>query len=308
MYGLPLAPDSGTFIVSFLHEKGNHTFSTVTHKETGTVESVTIAAGGSSCANAGTLAAAGGGGGSGFAASFTISAGAINSVTITNKGEGYVYEPILWIDSGGTGCTGYNLVPAVKSAGDFIGSASSTVSGKYQVSPLLVEGRGLNASYFSNVWLHGEPAVKRVENAIDFDWGNGPVTPFAADRVSVVWEGVTQIEQAISQPLGGLRAGVRKVDIVLPGSSCTSDGTLGATGGGGSGFSAEFSIAGYIGVDGKFATGINKITITNMGSQYTLPPTIFIATGGSGCKDFRFDAILSSTNGIDTMFYAETDG
>ena len=148
LYGLPVAPDAGTFVVSFLHEKGNHSFSAITHKEDGTVESVTISAGGSSCTAGGTLAAAGGGG-SGFAALFTVSGGAINAITITNKGFGYIYEPILWIDSGGAGCTGYDLEPVIRPVGDFVGAASTTVSGKYQASPLLIAGHGLNASYFN---------------------------------------------------------------------------------------------------------------------------------------------------------------
>ena len=307
MYGLPLAPESGTFVVSFLHEKGIHSFTSTTHKEGGTVESVTIAAGGSSCAAAGSLAAKGGGG-SGFAATFTISGGAINAVTITNKGEDYMYAPILWIDSGGTGCSGYALVPVMAPAGDFNGAALTTVSGRYQISPLLIEGLGLTASYFNNVWLHGDPTMERVDPMIDFDWGNGPITPFAADRASVRWEGVIQIEPSAYQPVSGLRGGVRAVDVVLPGSGCSSDGTLTATGGGGLGFEASFTVAGYVGADGEFATGIDKVVVTNPGSQYTSPPSLSIATGGTGCQSFRLDALLSSTLGIDTDFFVETDG
>lgn len=307
LYGLPLAPESGAFVVSFLHEQGIHSFTTVTHKEHGTVESVTISAGGSSCTAGGTLAAKGGGG-SGFAAAFTVSGGAINAVTISNKGEGYIYAPILWIDSGGTGCSGYNLAPVMAPAGDYNGAASTTVSGRYQVSPLLIEGRGLRASYFNNVWLHGEPAVERVDSAIDFVWGNGPVTPYAADRASARWEGVIQIEPSAHQPVSGLRGGIRTVDVVLPGSGCSSDGTLTATGGGGSGFEASFTVAGYVDADGKYGTGLDKVVITNPGSQYTSPPALSIATGGAGCQNFKLDALLSSTLGMDTDFHVETDG
>ena len=307
LYGLPLAPDSGTFVVSFLHETGNHTFSSVGHKAGGTVESVTIAAGGSSCTAAGTLGAKGGAG-SGFAASFTISGGAINSVTVTNTGEGYIFEPILWIDSGGAGCTGYSLQPVIAPAGDYFFTAVTTVSGKYRASPLLVDGRGLNASYFNNVWLHGAPAISRVDRTIDFDWGNGPITPHAADRASVRWEGTIQVSPSIPQAVAGLRGGVRKVDVISPGTSCTADGTLTASGGGGSGFEASFSVASYIRADGTFATGIDKITITNPGSQYTSAPDLTIATGGAGCTKFRFLPLLSSTNGMDVTFYSETDG
>jgi len=307
VYGLPLAPESGTFMVSFINHKGTHSFSAITHKQGGTVETVDITAGGSSCSAGGTLAAKGGGG-FGFAAAFSVSGGAISTVTITNQGENYVYAPILWIDSGGSGCNGYALAPDMAPAGDFTGAAVTTVSGKYRVSPLLIEGGGLNASYYNNVWLHGEPALKRLDHAIDFDWGNGPVTPFAADRASVRWEGMIQIEPAIPVPLSGLRGGVRKIDVVLPGLSCSSDGTLQATGGGGVGFEASFTVAGYFGVDGKYATGIDRIFITNPGAKYTSAPALSIASGGSGCKDFRLDALLSTTHGIDTVFYAETDG
>ena len=307
VYGLPLAPDSGTFVVSFLHEKGNHTFSSIGHKAGGTIESVTISAGGSSCIAPGTLGSKGGAG-SGFAASFTISSGAISSVTVTNTGEGYIFEPILWIDSGGEGCTGYSLKPVLRPAGDFFFTAVTTVSGKYRPSPILVDGRGLNASYFNNIWLHGEPAVSRIDHTIDFDWGNGPITPYAADRASVRWEGVIQVEPGIPQAVAGLRAGIRKVDVILPGSGCTNSGTLTATGGGGSGFEASFTVAVYIRADGTFATGIDTITITNPGEEYTSAPALTIATGGTGCTNFRLDPVLFSINGMDTMFYSETDG
>jgi hypothetical protein len=314
VYGQPVAAASGTFVVSFLHENMNHTFSAITHKESGTVESVTIAAGGSSCGAGGTLAAKGGGG-SRFAATFNVSGGTIDSVTVTNKGEGYIYAPILEIDSGGDGCAGFTFAPVIKGAGDFVGTAVTTVSGKYQVTPLLIEGSGLNASYFNNVWLHGDPEIKRVDTAIDFDWGNGPITPFAADRASVRWEGMVQIDREIaSNPVSGLRAGIRKVEVVLPGYGCTlsgngeGGGTLLANGGGGSGFAASFTVAGYVRGDGTVATGIKDVIITNPGEEYSSPPALSIATGGTGCAGFRLDAKLSSTRGMDTVFHVETDG
>lgn len=294
-------------MVSFLHEQGIHSFTTMTHKEQGTVEDVTISAGGSSCAAGGTLAAKGGGG-SGFAATFTVSGGAINAITITSKGEGYKYAPILWIDSGGTGCSNYDLAPVMAPAGDYNGAAITTVSGRYQVSPLLIEGRGLRASYFNNVWLHGDPAIERVDSAIDFDWGNGPVTPFAADRASARWEGVIQIEPSAHQPVSGLRGGVRAVEVVSPGSGCSSDGTLTASGGGGAGFEASFTVAGYVDANGRYGVGIDKVTIINPGSQYTSIPGLSIASGGTGCQNFRLNALLSSTLGMATDFYVETDG
>jgi hypothetical protein len=83
---------------------------------------------------------------------------------------------------------------------------------------------------------------------------------------------------------------------------------LTATGGGGSGFEASFTVAVYIRADGTFATGIDTITITNPGEEYTSAPALTIATGGTGCTNFRLDPVLFSINGMDTMFYSETDG
>jgi hypothetical protein len=67
-------------------------------------------------------------------------------------------------------------------------------------------------------------------------------------------------------------------------------------------------VAGYVRGDGTVATGIKDVIITNPGEEYSSPPALSIATGGTGCAGFRLDAKLSSTRGMDTVFHVETDG
>lgn len=44
---------------------------------------------------------------------------------------------------------------------------------------------GIYAEYFNNVFMDGIPEVSRVDKTIDFNWGNGLITPDGADFVSV---------------------------------------------------------------------------------------------------------------------------
>jgi len=46
---------------------------------------------------------------------------------------------------------------------------------------------GIYAEYFNNVFMDGIPEVSRVDKTIDFNWGNGLITPDGADFVSVRW-------------------------------------------------------------------------------------------------------------------------
>jgi beta-glucosidase len=51
-------------------------------------------------------------------------------------------------------------------------------------------GRGLFAEYFNNLELQGEPALARVDEAVDFDWGDGPPAEgVGKDGFSVRWTG-----------------------------------------------------------------------------------------------------------------------
>jgi hypothetical protein len=64
--------------------------------------------------------------------------------------------------------------------------------GDVTVSVVLARRGGLWAEYFNNAFLHGVPALSRVDNYLDFDWQEGLVTKEASDFVSVHWYGKLQ--------------------------------------------------------------------------------------------------------------------
>ncbi len=50
--------------------------------------------------------------------------------------------------------------------------------------------KGLLGEYFTNQELHGEPAVRRIDSTVDFDWGDGsPAQGIGVDSFSVRWTG-----------------------------------------------------------------------------------------------------------------------
>lgn len=52
------------------------------------------------------------------------------------------------------------------------------------------ETKGLKAEYFNNMKLEGKPAVVRIDESIDFEWGEGLPHPFInTDKFSVRWTG-----------------------------------------------------------------------------------------------------------------------
>ena len=53
---------------------------------------------------------------------------------------------------------------------------------------LLTQG-GLLASYYDNTWQLPPSSLTRIDAAIAFNWGSGPITPTAVDYVSVRWQG-----------------------------------------------------------------------------------------------------------------------
>jgi hypothetical protein len=65
-----------------------------------------------------------------------------------------------------------------------------TRSGAYGLSVTLARGGGLSADYFENVWFFYTPVMTRVDAQVNFDWGEGSITPTAADYVSVRWVGL----------------------------------------------------------------------------------------------------------------------
>ncbi|MBW3622945.1 MAG: cadherin-like domain-containing protein [Armatimonadetes bacterium] len=54
-------------------------------------------------------------------------------------------------------------------------------------------GDGLTGAYFSNIHLNGEPALRRIDPVLHFDWFSGPPAPeLPADGFSVRWTGQIQ--------------------------------------------------------------------------------------------------------------------
>ena len=82
----------------------------------GTVEAVTIGAGGTGYTAAPTVAFTGGGG-TGAAGTATVSAGVVTGVTITNHGTGYTSAPTVAFTGAGTGATATAAINASDSFG-----------------------------------------------------------------------------------------------------------------------------------------------------------------------------------------------
>lgn len=58
-----------------------------------------------------------------------------------------------------------------------------------------LNNNGLQAEYFSNKNLQGEPKLRRIDKNIDFRWGGGkPAEGFEADNFSVRWKGRLKTE------------------------------------------------------------------------------------------------------------------
>ena len=63
------------------------------------------------------------------------------------------------------------------------------IAGGLLIPCTTVHGQGLQAEYFTNMTLTGDPVLTRVE-AVDFDWGgNSPDNALGADNFSVRWTG-----------------------------------------------------------------------------------------------------------------------
>lgn len=73
--------------------------------------------------------------------------------------------------------------------GDYSGTYVVNRDGAVTVSVELARKGGLTAEYFNNAFLYGVPALKQVDNFMNFTWGAGLVTPQASDFVSAHWYG-----------------------------------------------------------------------------------------------------------------------
>lgn len=71
----------------------------------------------------------------------------------------------------------------------YTGTYSAALTGSYCLSVLHLENGGLNAKYYDNQWLLGDPVVETVHQTVDFNWGSGPITTYGRDYVSIQWRG-----------------------------------------------------------------------------------------------------------------------
>lgn len=51
-------------------------------------------------------------------------------------------------------------------------------TGPYTLAVRQLTRGGLDASYFDNQWLLGEPATVKVDASLQFDWGTGAITRY----------------------------------------------------------------------------------------------------------------------------------
>eukprot|EP01022_Parablepharisma_sp_SALTPOND_P020162 TRINITY_DN3593_c0_g1_i1.p2 TRINITY_DN3593_c0_g1~~TRINITY_DN3593_c0_g1_i1.p2 ORF type:complete len:1692 (-),score=110.26 TRINITY_DN3593_c0_g1_i1:19422-24497(-) len=73
--------------------------------------------------------------------------------------------------------------------GTYTGIYKVNAKGFATLSVYLMTSGGLYGEYFENIWFDGAPAISRVDPVLDFDWGNGLITNYAADFVSTRWVG-----------------------------------------------------------------------------------------------------------------------
>jgi hypothetical protein len=80
--------------------------------------------------------------------------------------------------------------PAVSNGRLYLGQGGLSDPGG--IVALGVSG-GLSAAYFNNPDLSGDPALTRIDPAVNFDWGNGsPDKTISPDHFSVRWTGFIQ--------------------------------------------------------------------------------------------------------------------
>jgi hypothetical protein len=92
----------------------------------------------------------------------------------------------------------------VQGAGRYSAAYTLTVGGLYTVNVVDVSSGGLNAQYYCNSWLHGQPCYSTIDSNVDFNWGSGvvaspssPPSPlYGSDYMSVRWSGYFMLESA----------------------------------------------------------------------------------------------------------------
>lgn len=169
-----------------------------------TVNTVTITAGGTGYTSA--TVSASGGGGSGFAATATVSGGAVTAITITNRGTNYTSAPTITISGDGTGATatatlGSSTTPATPSSAYTFTGGTNGITGVTGTTQIGTDGENRTGMYVlrnSNVSLFA--LVDNDNNATFSDQD-----AFAAETASqaiLVGSAGQSISQAITDKSG----------------------------------------------------------------------------------------------------------
>ena len=213
-----------------------------------------------------------GGGGNDAAATSTITATSVASLTVTNGGSGYTSTPTLSLSGGGGGgASGIAVLTGTTIASLTVGA---TGSGYTSVPSLVFTGGG------------GSGAAGSVSTA------GVTLTGFT---VTAAGSGYTSTPTVALSGGGGTGAigtatltgtTIASFTVTSAGSGYTSAPTLSLTGGGGgSGASGTVTLT---------AVGVASLTITNAGSGYTSAPTLAFS-GGGGTSAAATATVATST-------------
>jgi hypothetical protein len=306
-YGAVDSDASQVFQISAIHTTENTSFNVHLLPQPGCINGIAIIHAGYGCTSAGVLVG-NGGGGTGFLATFQVVSGSISQIVVVDGGHGYVSKPTILVSSGGTGCTGFFLDPIMSLPGDFYGSFITTVSGIYRVKPVFLQKHGLSAAFYDNPDLEGSPVFRGIDESVEYDGQNRPLSFVDDNILSASWDGAVKIESGISQPRSGLGRSISSIEVLKRGSGCMSSGIVTSSDGGGTGLLASFSLVSYYGFGDTLVSGIGTVTVLNPGTGYTSAPNVFLISNSTGCKDYRFLATLTAESGVPTTFHVESDG
>ena len=306
-YGAIDSDSSQIFFVSAIHSTEDSFFNVHLLPQPGSVVGITISSPGHGCTSSGSLSASGGGG-SGFVGSFQILNGSISETEIIDGGYDFTSPPIINISSGGHGCQEWALIPKISLPGEYYGTFITTTSGIYRVRPVLLQRKGLYASFYNNSYFLGAPFMYRIDESISYHGENSLLLSVGLSVTSASWEGALHIDGGIPRPTAGLGRSISSIHVLQRGSGCISSGMLTSQGGGGAGLLASFSVVTYYDSKNNVANGIGKIMILNPGVGYSTVPHIVLVSNGTGCTDYRLLATLTTSSAGMTTFYIETDG
>ena len=71
----------------------------------------------------------------------------------------------------------------------YTGHYFSKATGNFCLAIMQLQVGGLEGSYFDNQWLLDSPVIERIDDVLDFNWGQGPITNYGRDYVSIRWWG-----------------------------------------------------------------------------------------------------------------------